>query len=82
MIDHGHSGLLVAPEDANALSVALQECIDDSALRARLGHEASRAVRAFSPQRVMRMWDEVLSEVLSAAPVLHHNIAEAKEPTT
>ena len=81
MIDHGHSGLLVAPEDANALSVAIQECIDDSALRDRLGHEASRAVRAFSPQRVMRMWDEVLSEVLSAAPVLHHNITEAKEPT-
>ena len=81
MIDHGHSGLLVAPEDANALSVAIQECIDDSALRDRLGREASRAVRAFSPQRVMRMWDEVLSEVLSAAPVLHHNITEAKEPT-
>lgn len=81
MIEHGKSGLLVAPEDAGALGMALRQCIEDRGLRATLGMQAARAIRAFSPERVMLLWDEVLAEALpSPARMAHEQTSKTREP--
>lgn len=64
MIEHGESGLLVAPEDPVALAKALRQCIEDRALRERLGKQAQRAIAGFSPVQVLPQWDAVLAEAL------------------
>ncbi len=45
LIDHGTTGLLVAPDDAADLSRALERLIADPGLRETLGKEGSRRVR-------------------------------------
>jgi glycosyltransferase involved in cell wall biosynthesis/protein-tyrosine-phosphatase len=52
VIQHRHSGLLVAPSDADALAAACLELAQDREWAARLGAEAKRAVEdEFSHQR-------------------------------
>ena len=46
VIEDGHTGVLVAPDDERALAAALQRLIADPRLRARLGAEGCRRVRA------------------------------------
>ena len=46
LIEDGHTGVLVAPDDERALTAALQRLIADPQLRARLGAEGCRRVRA------------------------------------
>jgi glycosyltransferase involved in cell wall biosynthesis len=46
LIINGETGLLVAPDDAQALAAALERAIRDAALRARLGAAAMTRVRA------------------------------------
>jgi glycosyltransferase involved in cell wall biosynthesis len=49
----GEPGLLVPPDDATALTTALQRLLDDPALRHRLGTAGhDRAQRIFSAQRM------------------------------
>lgn len=45
LIDDGHSGLLVAPENPAALAVAIERLIRDPALRAQLGQRGQDVVR-------------------------------------
>ncbi len=46
LIEHGHNGLLVAPDDSQALARALAELLGDGALRERLGRSARQTVLA------------------------------------
>jgi glycosyltransferase involved in cell wall biosynthesis len=46
VIQNGHNGLLVPPDDPAALEGALQRLLGDSRLTARLGREARRTVEA------------------------------------
>ncbi|MEZ5680524.1 MAG: glycosyltransferase family 4 protein [Erythrobacter sp.] len=81
MVEHGKSGLLVAPEDPEALAMALRQCMEDSELRDRLGKQAQRAIRAFAPAQVLSQWDAVLAEALpSPARMSHDPMHETKEP--
>ncbi len=41
MVEHGHNGLLVAPEDATALAAAIRRLADDDALRTVLARNAA-----------------------------------------
>ncbi|MBX7483387.1 glycosyltransferase family 4 protein [Qipengyuania qiaonensis] len=66
MIEHGRSGLLVPPEDVDALSRTMQVCIEDAELRELLGTTAKSAIGKFAPASVMRRWDAVLAEALSS----------------
>jgi glycosyltransferase involved in cell wall biosynthesis len=58
LIRHRHSGLLHTPGDAAGLAAQLEECLRDSALRARLGAAARETVRT-------RAWPQVAGEVVS-----------------
>jgi glycosyltransferase involved in cell wall biosynthesis len=44
VIRHGETGLLVEPDNADALARALRRLIDDAALRDRMGRAASAHV--------------------------------------
>lgn len=54
-VEHGVTGILVAPGDVNALSIALEGLLNDTPLRVRMGAAArERAVRVFDSRRVNR----------------------------
>lgn len=58
VVDHHHTGLLVAPRDPEALADGLLELIEAPALRRRMG-AAARAVA------VTRQWPEILEGVVA-----------------
>jgi len=49
---HGETGLLVPPEDPDALAAALARLVADGELRARLGHAGRARAAAFSSARM------------------------------
>ena len=67
IIRHGIDGLLVPPDDAGALGVALSGVMADDALRARLAQRAVDARERFSIERVAAMWEQLFSEPLGTA---------------
>lgn len=62
VVDDGVNGLLVQPDDAAALSDALEQLIADASLRVRLGSAARDATRRYSPQSIASQWERVLRE--------------------
>jgi glycosyltransferase involved in cell wall biosynthesis len=72
IIQHGETGLLIRPGDANALTLALCELAGDVQLRDRLGHAAREAVSNHT-------WDDLVAYVISLlglAPA-HSPVSEA-----
>lgn len=70
VITDGHSGLLVAPQDAESLRRALAQIIDDADLRARLAAEAYQiAVRDFAVEAAVEtLVAEIEHSVAGARP--------------
>ncbi len=68
LIEDGISGLLVAPEDVNALAAALDRVLGSEWLRASLGGAARRRVLRFAPDHVMTQWDHLLNRVQHPGP--------------
>lgn len=69
LIQHGVNGLLVAgPDRAVALADGLARLMDDPALRVRLGAAAPATVARFAPEVVVDAWEDLLTEVVGAAP--------------
>lgn len=66
IIRHGVDGLLVPPEDVDALADAMRELIRSPGERARLATRAVEVRERFAVERVMGMWDELLEAVTSA----------------
>ncbi len=58
-------GLLVPPEDAQALSEAVGTLLADETLRRSLSEKGLRRARAFFPDRVIPSWDLLLHEVIN-----------------
>ena len=79
LVDHGRSGLLVQPENAEALGEAMRECMEDPRLRERLGRNAKQAVGRFAPRLVMRQWDAVLEEALATDATTHESDVNSLE---
>lgn len=52
MIDHGETGLMVAPGDAGQLAAAMQSLVDDAGQRTRLGQASLRKVQGFTASAV------------------------------
>jgi glycosyltransferase involved in cell wall biosynthesis len=67
LITHEVDGLLVPPEDVKALAAALRRLSVEPGLRLRLGDAARRKAARFDSDRVIPMWDQVLT---GAAPAL------------
>lgn len=56
-------GLLVAPEDVDALAEALSRLIGDADLRARLGAAAVEVAERYAPERIQQRWDALIEDV-------------------
>ena len=57
IVDDGVTGILVPPQDDEALAVALGRLMDDEALRRRMGAAAARWARRFDASQVMPLWE-------------------------
>ena len=66
IVRHGVDGLLIPPEDVDALSIAMRQLIATPDDRKRLGSRAVEVVERFSLTSVMRSWDELLAKCTSA----------------
>ena len=65
IIRNEEDGLLVPPEDAEALSGALVRLMGDAALRERLGKGALSVRERFSKEHIMNQWESLIDEVLA-----------------
>jgi len=59
IIRHQVDGLLVAPEDADALQAALDGLMRDAALRSAFAARAVEARERFSMNKISRLWEEL-----------------------
>lgn len=64
LITPEETGLLVAPDDVDALAQGIDRLLSDAALRTKLGRAASLSVKRFEPARVFALWDHLLLDVL------------------
>jgi glycosyltransferase involved in cell wall biosynthesis len=65
IIRDGVDGILVAPDDVDALSVAMDRLMSGPVERNKLATEALEVVDRFSVTKVMGMWSDVLSQAVS-----------------
>jgi glycosyltransferase involved in cell wall biosynthesis len=65
IIRHNVDGLLVPKDDGHALINAMNLLMGSKEERARLARRAPEIVQRFAVERVMRMWEEALEQVLS-----------------
>ena len=64
ILTNEEDGLLVKPEDPDALAASLARVMRDSALRKRLGATARRNVARFDRNLVLGQWDRMVEGVL------------------
>lgn len=60
----GVDGLLVRPEDPQALAAAMLRLMADPEERARLGARASKVVDRYSGARILALWEDAVREAL------------------
>lgn len=66
IIRDGHDGLLVPPEDVNALARAMERLMADQQLRSQLARRAREVTSRFGSHIVMKQWDDLLLRVRAA----------------
>lgn len=59
IITDGVDGLLVPPDDVDALAAAIQRLVHDAGLRERLGTAAREVRNRFAMDQIMSMWEEL-----------------------
>lgn len=74
IITHGLNGLLVPPGDPGALAAAIERVLMDQALAKRLAEAGLARVQAFSPEIIVRQYEEALEEAIQW-PVGHNYIS-------
>ncbi len=67
IIENEVDGLLVPPEDVDALAAAMARMMRDTDLRMRLGRTAQENVQRFDRGRIMGLWDDLVAELLGKA---------------
>ncbi|TDD18221.1 glycosyltransferase family 4 protein [Nonomuraea diastatica] len=63
VLTDGVDGVLVLPRDVNALADALVRVISDRDLRVRMGGAAAETARAYAPDQVMPLWEDLFAEL-------------------
>jgi GalNAc-alpha-(1->4)-GalNAc-alpha-(1->3)-diNAcBac-PP-undecaprenol alpha-1,4-N-acetyl-D-galactosaminyltransferase len=63
IVRDGVDGILVAPEDTDALARALDDLMTDGAKRQRLASRAPEILERFADERVLSLWDELFMEL-------------------
>jgi len=64
ILRHRETGLLVAPEDVDALAAAVLELIEDAGLRRRLGVAAEQHARTYGLAAITERWEQVLAPLV------------------
>ncbi len=78
IIRHECDGLLVPPENAPALTAALDRLMADEDLRHRFGTAAQETRNRFSLETVARMWENMFGELLNQNRRPHYHGRPAK----
>lgn len=65
MITDGDDGLLVAPDDVDALASGLDRLLSDAALREKLGARARETTKRFKPSAIGRQWTDMIEALLA-----------------
>jgi glycosyltransferase involved in cell wall biosynthesis len=68
IVRDGVDGLLVPPEDAEALGAAMARLTNDEELRGRLAVRAAEASERFSPARFLDRWEDLIGSLAPPAP--------------
>ena len=63
IIEHGRDGLLVPPEDVDALAAALIELIGDEERRRAMSKQALETARRYALDAIGRQWEALLSDL-------------------
>jgi glycosyltransferase involved in cell wall biosynthesis len=64
IVNHGSNGLLVPPEDTDALGEALLKVIEDDELRRRMGQASHQDARQYEADTIARRWETLFEELL------------------
>jgi glycosyltransferase involved in cell wall biosynthesis len=70
IIDDGVDGLLVPPQDTNALASAICSLIENPGLRAELAAAARRSVQRYAPGAVDARWEQLIDALTARPPGL------------
>jgi len=61
IIRNGVDGVLIPPNDLDALASSMDRLMADEAERHRLAANAASIIERFGVERIMNMWDELLA---------------------
>ncbi len=64
IVTREYNGLIVPPEDVDALEMAMAKMMKDNDLRSYLGNNARKSVEKFHISRITKMWEDLFNEVL------------------
>jgi glycosyltransferase involved in cell wall biosynthesis len=67
VIRHGVDGVLVPPEDVEALAAEMDRLMSDESARKLLASRAVEVVERFDVDKIMSMWEELLRSVVGSA---------------
>ncbi|MBB2913291.1 glycosyltransferase involved in cell wall biosynthesis [Streptosporangium becharense] len=68
LITPGIDGLLVPPQDVDALAAAMIRLVEDRDLRDRMGAAAAVTARDYSPSVIMPVWERLFADLLGRDP--------------
>jgi len=66
IIDHGKNGLLVPPQNLEALKNALIQLAQSPELRSEFGKNGTEVNQSFSPETVYRKWSQIIDKVFTS----------------
>ncbi|WP_151484840.1 glycosyltransferase family 4 protein [Streptomyces albicerus] len=81
VITHGKEGLLVPPEDVDALAEAMRELMADEGLRADMGAAALVAAHSYAPEAVHPQWEQLFEELQAARLGATRRVEAGDTPT-